>query len=288
MFACCPLLTAIPTLGGLGVIEPGADHRPGRRRGAGVRRGGGGGLPRPDLRAPHPDRSGDLHLPGSATGRGGGRRTPPPDRSGAGVHMTGLAPGRRAAPARRRAGRGGAVVPVLAALPVDPSPGERRRAASSGPSTASTSCPSRWSGRSCSWATCWWCSPRRLAAALRRWRLAAGLLVGGAATYLLAKAVKGIVVRWSGRTTCWPTWIRGAEAHGRGFVPGHAVATALVVVAYPDWGSRGRVLCAVLAAAVCLEPCSRRRAPSCSTSSVGAGWGLAVAGLVRLLLGRRI
>jgi membrane-associated phospholipid phosphatase len=127
-----------------------------------------------------------------------------------------------------------------------------------------------------------------LAAALRRWWLAAGLLVGGAGTYVLAKVVKGIVVRGRPDDLLADVVIRGAEAHGRGFVSGHAaVATALVVVAWPRLGSRGRVLCAVLAAAVCL---SRVHVGAHLPLDVvgGAGLGLAVAGLVRLLLGRRI
>jgi undecaprenyl-diphosphatase len=127
-----------------------------------------------------------------------------------------------------------------------------------------------------------------LAAALRRWWLAAGLLVGGAATYLLAKVVKGIVVRGRPDDLLADVVIRGAEAHGRGFVSGHAaVATALVAVAWPRLGPRGRVLCAVLAAAVCL---SRVHVGAHLPLDVvgGAGLGLAVAGLVLLLLGRRI
>ncbi len=127
-----------------------------------------------------------------------------------------------------------------------------------------------------------------LAAALRRWWLAAGLLVGGAATYLLAKVVKGIVVRGRPDDLMADVVIRGAEAHGRGFVSGHAaVVTVLVAVAWPRLGRRGRVVCAVLAAAVCL---SRVHVGAHLPLDVvgGAALGLAVAGLVRLLLGRRI
>jgi undecaprenyl-diphosphatase len=126
-----------------------------------------------------------------------------------------------------------------------------------------------------------------LAAALRRWWLAAGLLVGGAATYLLAKVVKGIVVRGRPDDLLTDVVIRGAEAHGRGFVSGHAaVVTVLVTVAWPRLGPRGRVVCAALAAAVCL---SRVHVGAHLPLDVagGAALGLAVAGLVRLLLGRR-
>ena len=126
-----------------------------------------------------------------------------------------------------------------------------------------------------------------LAAALRRWWLAAGLLVGGAATYFLAKVVKGIVVRGRPDDLLADVVIRGAEAHGRGFVSGHAAVVAVLVgVAWPALGRRGRVICAALATAVCL---SRVHVGAHLPLDVvgGAGLGLAVAGVVRLLLGRR-
>ena len=47
--------------------------------------------------------------------------------------------------------------------------------------------------------------------------------------------------------------IRGAEAHGRGFVSGHAATlTALAAVAWPWLGRRGRIAVAVLVVVVCL------------------------------------
>jgi membrane-associated phospholipid phosphatase len=125
-----------------------------------------------------------------------------------------------------------------------------------------------------------------LAAAVRRWWLAAGLLAGGAATYLLAKVVKGIVVRGRPDDLLADVVIRGAEAHGRGFVSGHAAVVAvLVAVAWPALGRRGRIACAVLATAVCL---SRVHVGAHLPLDVvgGAGLGIAVAGVVRLLLGR--
>jgi undecaprenyl-diphosphatase len=125
-----------------------------------------------------------------------------------------------------------------------------------------------------------------LAAALRRWRLAGGLLLGGTATYLLAKVVKGLVTRGRPDGLLTDVVIRGAEAHGRGFVSGHAaVVVALLAVAWPQLGRRGRIVCAVLATAVCL---SRVHVGAHLPLDVvgGAGLGLAVAGAVRLLLGR--
>ena len=125
-----------------------------------------------------------------------------------------------------------------------------------------------------------------LAAGLRRWRLAAGLLVGGTATYVLAKVVKGVVTRGRPDGLLADVVIRGAEAHGRGFVSGHAaVVAALLAVAWPQLGRRGRVVCAGLATAVCL---SRVHVGAHLPLDVvgGVGLGLAVAGVVRLLLGR--
>ncbi len=125
-----------------------------------------------------------------------------------------------------------------------------------------------------------------LAAARRRWRLAAGLLLGGTAAYVLAKVVKGLVTRGRPDGLLTDVVIRGAEAHGRGFVSGHAaVVVALLAVAWPQLGRRGRITAAVLATAVCL---SRVHVGAHLPLDVvgGVGLGLAVAGVVRLLLGR--
>jgi membrane-associated phospholipid phosphatase len=125
-----------------------------------------------------------------------------------------------------------------------------------------------------------------VAAALRRWRLAGELLVAGAATYLLAKIVKGIVPRGRPDGLLDDVVIRGADALGRGFVSGHAATlTALAAVAWPWLGRRGRVVVAVLVTVVCL---TRVYVGAHLPLDVvgGAGLGLAVAGLVRLLMGR--
>jgi membrane-associated phospholipid phosphatase len=124
------------------------------------------------------------------------------------------------------------------------------------------------------------------AAAVRRWRLAAELLVAGAGAYLLAKVVKGIVPRGRPDGLLADVVIRGAEAHGRGFLSGHAaVLTALAAVAWPWLGRRGRIAVSVLAAVVAL---TRVYVGAHLPLDVvgGAGLGLAVAGGVRLLLGR--
>jgi undecaprenyl-diphosphatase len=125
-----------------------------------------------------------------------------------------------------------------------------------------------------------------LAAAFRRWRLAAALLLAGAGTYYAAKVVKGIVVRGRPDDLLDDVVIRGTAALGRGFVSGHAaVVVALLATAWPWLGRRSRIGCLVLAGAVCL---ARVHVSAHLPLDVvgGAGLGLMVAGAVRLLLGR--
>ena len=127
-----------------------------------------------------------------------------------------------------------------------------------------------------------------VAAFLRRWRLAAELLLAGAGTYLLAKVVKGIVPRGRPNGLLSDVVIRGAEAHGRGFISGHAATlTALATVAWPWLGRRGRIAVVVLVVTVCL---TRVYVGAHLPLDVvgGVGLGLAVAGAVRLLLGRPV
>jgi membrane-associated phospholipid phosphatase len=124
------------------------------------------------------------------------------------------------------------------------------------------------------------------AAAFLRWRLAAELLVAGTVTYLGAKVVKGIWPRGRPDGLLADVVIRGAEAHGRGFVSGHAATlTALAAVAWPWLGRRGRIGVAVLVVVVCL---ARVYVGAHLPLDVvgGAALGLAVAGVVRLLFGR--
>ncbi|WP_138759824.1 phosphatase PAP2 family protein [Modestobacter altitudinis] len=124
-----------------------------------------------------------------------------------------------------------------------------------------------------------------VAAAFRRWRLAAGLLLAGAAVYLLAKQVKGVVPRGRPDGLLSDVVVRGAAALGRGYVSGHAaVVTSLLVVAWPWLGRRARIGCSALVAAVCL---ARVYVGAHLPLDVvgGAALGLAVAGGVRLVLG---
>jgi undecaprenyl-diphosphatase len=125
-----------------------------------------------------------------------------------------------------------------------------------------------------------------LAAVFRRWWLAVELLVAGAGTYLLAKVVKRAVPRGRPRGLVSDVVIRGAEAHGLGFVSGHAATlAALATVAWPWLGRRGRIVVAVLVTVVCL---TRVYVGAHLPLDVvgGAGLGIAVGGCVRLVLGR--
>jgi undecaprenyl-diphosphatase len=125
-----------------------------------------------------------------------------------------------------------------------------------------------------------------LAAAFRRWRLSAELLVAGAGTYLLAKVVKGVVPRGRPSGLLSDVVIRGAEAHGRGFVSGHAATlAALATVAWPWLGRRGRIAVVAVLVVVCL---TRIYVGAHLPLDVvgGAGLGIAVGGCVRLLMGR--
>jgi membrane-associated phospholipid phosphatase len=124
-----------------------------------------------------------------------------------------------------------------------------------------------------------------VAAAFRRWRLAAGLLLAGAGVYLLAKVVKGEVPRGRPDGLLSDVVIRGTAALGRGYVSGHAaVVTSLLVVAWPWLGRPARIGCTVLVVAVCL---ARVYVGAHLPLDVvgGAALGLAVAGGVRLVLG---
>jgi membrane-associated phospholipid phosphatase len=124
-----------------------------------------------------------------------------------------------------------------------------------------------------------------VATALRRWRLAVSMLVGGLATYELAKVVKKIVVRGRPADLVDDVRIRGAAALGRGYVSGHAaVVTLLVVLAWPYLGRRGRIAAVVVAAFVCL---ARVYVGAHLPLDIigGAALGLAVAGVVRLAVG---
>ncbi len=125
------------------------------------------------------------------------------------------------------------------------------------------------------------------ALATRRLRLAASLLAGGIAAYLIAAdVVRRLVVRGRPATLLDDVHLRHAPAHGLGFVSGHvAVVTALAVIAWPYLGPRWR---AVAVAAAVLVALARMYVGAHFPLDVlgGAGLGLAVAGSVRLVFGR--
>jgi membrane-associated phospholipid phosphatase len=124
-----------------------------------------------------------------------------------------------------------------------------------------------------------------LAGVARRWRLAVGLLLGGTAAYLIAAdVVRRLVVRGRPPSLLADVQIRGAQAHGLGFVSGHvAVITALAVITLPYVSARWRPL--VVAAPV-LVALARMYVGAHLPLDVlgGAGLGLAVGGVTRLLL----
>jgi len=80
-----------------------------------------------------------------------------------------------------------------------------------------------------------------VAGALRRFRLAAEVLVAGVAAWLLAKVVKEIVFRERPAAILDDVNLHAASAAGRGFVSGHAaIVFALAVLVTPHLPRRWR------------------------------------------------
>jgi membrane-associated phospholipid phosphatase len=100
------------------------------------------------------------------------------------------------------------------------------------------------------------------------------------------KVVKKIVVRGRPSELLDDVRIRGTAALGRGYVSGHAaVVVLLAVLAWPYLGRRGRIGVLIVGSFVCL---ARVYVGAHLPLDIvgGASLGLAMAGAVRLILGR--
>ena len=121
-------------------------------------------------------------------------------------------------------------------------------------------------------------------AATRRFLLAAAVLIGGLATYYLAKPIKDEVHRARPGRLLPDVHLHGAPALGRGYPSGHAaVACLILTVLWPYLGPRSRAVAVVLAATVCL---ARVYVGAHLPLDVigGAALGIGVGLLVRLFL----
>jgi undecaprenyl-diphosphatase len=124
-----------------------------------------------------------------------------------------------------------------------------------------------------------------VAAATRRFRLALELLVAGGGVWLLAKVVKGLIVRGRPASLLPDVHIHGAAAAGRGYLSGHAaVAAAIVTLVAPYLGRRARLVLIGLAVVVGLgRVYVGAHLPLDVVGGAALGWGSASA--VHLLLG---
>jgi undecaprenyl-diphosphatase len=123
-------------------------------------------------------------------------------------------------------------------------------------------------------------------AATRRFWLAANLAITGVGVWLAARWIKDRVGRGRPVDLLPDPHLRGHHDSGLGFVSGHAaVAVAIATMIVPYLGRRARWVAVAVAVGVCL---SRMYVGAHLPLDMigGAGLGLAVGGLVRLLLGR--
>jgi len=121
-----------------------------------------------------------------------------------------------------------------------------------------------------------------VAAAFRRYRLAAEVVAAGVAAWLLAKVVKDLVFRERPAAILDQVNLHGASAAGRGFVSGHAaIAFALAVLVAPHLPRRWRWVPWAVAVVVAF---ARVYVGAHFPLDVvgGAGLGLLLGGTVRL------
>jgi membrane-associated phospholipid phosphatase len=124
-----------------------------------------------------------------------------------------------------------------------------------------------------------------VAAAFRRFRLAAAIAISGTLVWVFAKVIKDLIERGRPAELIDDVVLRNAPAAGNGYISGHAaVVAALAMVLSPYLGPRMRVVVWSLAALVCI---ARIYVGAHLPLDVvgGVAFGLAVGVIVNLFVG---